>query len=283
MLDDILSIYNKDVITQEIQRAQSEHRLKLIDFWGIKKGDRVLEIGCGQGDTTVALAFAVGKEGFVHGIDVASPDYGSPETVGKARKRILESCIGKRVRISLECNILNDDIVFDEDEFDVVVLSHCLWYFPNYEMLFMLLNKVKKYAKRVCIAEWNPLITSSSQLAHLRAAEIQSVCESFLENSDSNIQTMYYPNDIKTEVVAAGFKIKNTKSIYSENVRDARWEIDMTLSAYPKKIRMLDNMPERLKEQMLSKIQTLREATDVKPMASYALCAERCEHLNFNY
>lgn len=32
---------------KEIQRTQTEHRIKLVDFWRVKKGDRVLEVGCG--------------------------------------------------------------------------------------------------------------------------------------------------------------------------------------------------------------------------------------------
>lgn len=277
MIDSILSVYYKDKVTQEIYKAQSEHRLKLIDFWGIKEGDKVLEIGCGQGDTTVALAVKVGENGFVHGLDIADEDYGSPETIGKARKRILNSDVGKRIKMSFGCDLLNDDIIFDDDEFDVVVLSHCLWYFPDYEILEKILKKVKKYAKRVCIAEWNPLITNTNQLYHLHAAQIQSAVESFIENSDSNIQTMFYPNDIKTAVVSAGFKISDTSSIYSDDVYDAKWEVDMTLSAYPKKINRNENIPDRLKELLLSQIQAMREAKEIKPMASYVLNAVRCD------
>jgi SAM-dependent methyltransferase len=36
-----------------------------------REGDRVLDIGCGLGDTTVRLAGLVGPEGHVHGVDVA--------------------------------------------------------------------------------------------------------------------------------------------------------------------------------------------------------------------
>jgi SAM-dependent methyltransferase len=35
------------------------------------KGDRVLDIGCGLGDTTVRLAELVGANGYAHGVDVA--------------------------------------------------------------------------------------------------------------------------------------------------------------------------------------------------------------------
>lgn len=36
-----------------------------------REGDRVLDIGCGLGDTTLRLAEIVGAEGHVHGVDVA--------------------------------------------------------------------------------------------------------------------------------------------------------------------------------------------------------------------
>ncbi|MFY0226860.1 methyltransferase domain-containing protein, partial [Bacillus cytotoxicus] len=56
----------------EIQQVQLQHRLDLVKEFGIKKGMSILEIGCGQGDTTVALADAVGEDGKVVGIDIAS-------------------------------------------------------------------------------------------------------------------------------------------------------------------------------------------------------------------
>jgi ubiquinone/menaquinone biosynthesis C-methylase UbiE len=46
-----------------------QHRLAIVSFWAIAPGSRVLELGCGQGDTTIALA---------HAVDPGSPDYGTP-------------------------------------------------------------------------------------------------------------------------------------------------------------------------------------------------------------
>ena len=48
--------------------------MKLAHFWDIKKGDNVLEIGCGQGDMTAVLAACVGESGAVDAIDKAKPD-----------------------------------------------------------------------------------------------------------------------------------------------------------------------------------------------------------------
>jgi ubiquinone/menaquinone biosynthesis C-methylase UbiE len=53
-----------------------------------RPGDRVLDIGCGLGDTTVRLAGLVGAEGHAHGVDVA--------------ERMIETAIEETVEAGLE-------------------------------------------------------------------------------------------------------------------------------------------------------------------------------------
>lgn len=55
---------------------QMEQRIELVKFWQIKPGEKIIEIGCGQGDTTLILASVVGDEGHVTALDPASLDYG---------------------------------------------------------------------------------------------------------------------------------------------------------------------------------------------------------------
>jgi predicted methyltransferase len=62
----------------QVQIGQTEHRINLVKRWGLRSGDRVLELGCGQGDCTTVLATAVGEQGHVTAIDPASLDYGRP-------------------------------------------------------------------------------------------------------------------------------------------------------------------------------------------------------------
>lgn len=55
---------------------QIQHRLDLISRWVIQPGEKVLEIGCGQGDCTITLAGVVGENGHVTAVDPAPLDYG---------------------------------------------------------------------------------------------------------------------------------------------------------------------------------------------------------------
>jgi predicted methyltransferase len=59
-----------------IQHSQTLHRLVLLQHWNIPIGSKVLELGCGQGDCTTVLAYAVGEQGRVVAVDPAELDYG---------------------------------------------------------------------------------------------------------------------------------------------------------------------------------------------------------------
>lgn len=55
------------------------------------EGAKVLELGCGQGDSTAVLAAIVGSAGHVTGVDPGSLDYGEvPLTFGLTINEILK-------------------------------------------------------------------------------------------------------------------------------------------------------------------------------------------------
>lgn len=262
---------------EDIQRTQTDHRIKLVQFWGIKEGSRVLEIGCGQGDTTAVLAYFVGEKGFVQGIDIASPDYGSPITLGDSANYLLKSKLGSQIKMDFNIDVLATDYNFPNDTFDYIVLSHCSWYLKSFDELEEILEKIEKWGKKLCFAEWDPLIQTIEQYPHFLAALIQAQYESFKESSLSNIRTIFTPMDIRTIVEKTNWRIINEQLIESPNLQDGKWEIDLTLSYYKEEINNLVSLPDKLKSLIQSEIMLLKEASinsTILPMSIYTLIAE---------
>lgn len=256
------------------QRSQTQHRLKLLDFWQIPSGARVLEIGCGQGDTLTALSFAVGDQGFVRGVDIAPENYGAPETLSQARKRIL-SCCGN-VAIDLGFDVLAPDVHFEADSFDYLVLSHSLWYLPSYKTLCEILKRIRPWGKRLCLAEWD--ITEKAGF-HQKAAWIQAVCACFTELEQVNIRTLLYPLDIQNALACSGWQILKEGRVSSPKLQDGFWEVQNTLELLPALEEDAFKMPPKLRRMLLSAMEELKNvpAVQITPLSAYCLCAEREE------
>ena len=268
-----MPIYGGD---STIQTIQTEHRLKLAELWGIKEGSRVLEIGCGQGDTTAALAYLVGEMGFVHGIDIASPNYGAPITLGDSADHLRKSKLGKQLKMDFEVDILSPEVDFPEASFDFIVISHCSWYFKSFEELTEVFRKTKKWGSKLCYAEWDPRIKSIEQYPHFLAILLQAQYECFKENSLSNVRTLFTPNDIQTIAANTGWTIVADESIASTKLQDAKWEIDQTLTDYDFEFGEIKNLPEKLQTLIKSEVYLLEESikgVNVKPMSTYAFIA----------
>jgi len=203
-----------------VQHKQLQHRLELVKAFEIDKGMRVLEIGCGQGDTTVALADAVGDDGKVTGIDVAGLDDGSPFTMGQATDIISASPLGKRITFHFEMDFER----FDSDSmYDVAVLSHSSWYFKRPEILLRYFRKLRKIARRICFAEWDLDFTDMTQRAHFCAASILAIYSNFV-NNDGNIQNVFHKKHIRELLEEAHFHIEKQSTVNAKYLQDASWE-----------------------------------------------------------
>ena len=261
----------------EIQRIQTEHRLKLVDFWAIKEGARVLEIGCGQADTTAALAYAVGKKGFVHGIDIAPADYGAPITLGEARDHLVGSQIGSQVQIDFDVDVLDDDVDFPPMSFDYIVFSHCAFYLRSADELCAILTKVRRWGKRLCFAEWDTRIQRIEQHPHLLAILIQAHYECFKESSNANVRTLFTPSDILQIASKTGWTLTKEQRIHSPDLQDGKWEVEMTLAEYEGEINRLEQIPDKVKSLLHSEVELLKVANEgeaVEPLSVFAFVAE---------
>ncbi|PYF06835.1 SAM-dependent methyltransferase [Ureibacillus chungkukjangi] len=206
--------------TDEVQQVQLQHRLELVEAFGIIKGMRVLEIGCGQGDTSVALADAVGNEGKVVAIDIASRDYGAPWTLGEATDTIKKSALGERITFHFETDLET----FESSEiFDVAVLSHCSWYFKRPEDLLAYFHKLRKIAKNIRLAEWDLDFIYLSQRPHFFAASILALHANFVQN-DGNIQNLFHKKQIQKLLEKAGFQSIKEGNVDATYLQDGLWE-----------------------------------------------------------
>lgn len=215
-----LSAYNL-FAKDEIQQIQLQHRLNLTEAFGIKEGMSVLEIGCGQGDTTAALADAAGQTGKVIALDRASRHYGAPKTLGQATDKIKSSALGDRITFHFEVDLGS----FESSEpFDVAVLSHSSWYFQRPEDLLLTFKKLRKMAKSICIAEWDIDFTHFSQRSHFCAASILALYSNFVKN-DGNIQNLFHKEQIRGLLHQAGFQIVTEGIVDATYLQDAKWEM----------------------------------------------------------
>lgn len=260
-----------------IQKVQTKHRLKLAEFWDVKEGNKVLEIGCGQGDTTAVLAFLVGDTGVVHGIDIASPEYGSPLTLGESINYLKKSQIGNRIKVDFDVDILSPKIEFPENYFDLIVLSHSSWYMKSDEELYDILKKLRRWGTTLCFAEWDTRIQSVEQYPHLLSVLIQAQYECYKTTSLSNVRTLFTPQDIKRIAETAGWTIVAEKSINSPELQDGKWEIEQVLTNFQDELKMVDNMPPKMVTLINSQINLLESSIvtkEIKPMSTYAFTAE---------
>lgn len=95
-------------------------RARTISIAGIKKGDRVLDVGCGTGTLTILAKKEVGEEGCVCGIDAAL------EMIEVARKKASR----EGVDIDFRPGVI-EALPFEDSSFDVVLSSLMLHHLPE--------------------------------------------------------------------------------------------------------------------------------------------------------
>ncbi|MCW3099788.1 MAG: Methyltransferase type 11 [Chthonomonadaceae bacterium] len=261
----------------DVQRVQTQFRMQLVEGWQIPQGAKVLEIGCGQGDMTAALAHAVGPTGHVTAVDIASPEYGAPVTLGQAAAHLKNAPLGERIDFRFEFDVLDPATAFPADSFDYVVLTHCSWYFESLNRLRQVFQHLRPWAGRLCYSEWDIEPQSMDQVAHMLAVLIQGQVEAYKVGSISNVRTPFSRTRLKQILQETGWNVTMETDIDSRELQDAGWEIDSCLrSSLPDAFAL--HLPVKHLELLSSQVDILRQMAgrgNNRSLPSYSIVAER--------
>jgi ubiquinone/menaquinone biosynthesis C-methylase UbiE len=97
-----------------------EIREKTVALAQIKAGDRVLDVGCGTGDLTLAAKALVGPTGKVFGTDA------SPTMIEQAQRKANQAGVEVTFRVDLV-----ENITFPANQFDIVLSSLMMHHLPD--------------------------------------------------------------------------------------------------------------------------------------------------------
>src|SRR6185295_11603232 len=130
----------------------------LLAFVNVKPGERVLDIGCGCGTTTLAFAQAVGNGGRVTGLDISAPMLGVARARAKAAGAAIEY---------IEADASEHDF---KPEFDAVASRFGVMFFADPQKAFTNIRKALKPGGRLAFVCWRPMPDNAWALVPLAAA-----------------------------------------------------------------------------------------------------------------
>jgi len=131
----------------------------LIDRAGPAAGERVIDVGCGCGATTIAMAERVVPSGFVLGVDISEP------MLSRARERASKSLPLAFVQADATVHL------FDPENFDLLVLRFGVMFFAEPAVSFANLRRALRSGGRLAFVCWrdpreNPWMTISLQAVY---------------------------------------------------------------------------------------------------------------------
>ena len=129
----------------------------LIDRAGAKPGERVLDVGCGSGASSIAFAEQVAPAGFVLGVDISTPML----TIARQRAR-------KDLPVDF---VLADATVypFDPESFDLLVSRFGVMFFAEPAVSFAHMREALRRDGRLAFACWREPRDNPWMMAPLQA------------------------------------------------------------------------------------------------------------------
>lgn len=262
-----------------------KHRLNLCRAWGIDTdcGLRILDIGCGQGESSVVFAQLVGPRGHVAGIDPAPPTYGAPYTLQDSQAFILDSVLGDRITFvhgtapdflaSQAWRVREDagasDAQFDPP-FDAAIFCHSLWYLPDRDAVSEQFAALAAAGvSRVYFAEYTLQAGSLDQELHELAARTQILFHRLkspqqdLRNDDANVRGALEPTELLAIAQSVGWKVRDSGIISPpRDMRDGHWETQTVLSPLFRDRVVSESLAKEHEDKILTYVPRINETVD---------------------
>ncbi|MBN34678.1 MAG: SAM-dependent methyltransferase [Rhodospirillaceae bacterium] len=122
-----------------------------MDQGGVNPGERVIDIGCGCGATSLELARRVGPMGSVLGVDISSP------MLRRAAERAAAESLGHAVFANADASSYQ----FEEGAADLVFSRFGVMFFRNSDEAFTNIRRGMRPGGRLCFVCWQPLIKNA--------------------------------------------------------------------------------------------------------------------------
>ncbi|GAB1317660.1 hypothetical protein MFIFM68171_07870 [Madurella fahalii] len=229
---------HKPALLTTFHAPRFRQRLALVDSWGVREGERVLDIGCGQGESCLVLALKVGDSGYVTAIDPAQQEYGNPFTMREAHEHIRKSVLGPRISYHpFDAPSYFSTLDTPAGSFiDSAVMCHSLWYFQDENVarsLFSTLAQAK--IQRIYLAEWSYQPSSDAQLPHILAAKAQALLYRYKTPSEPALQEQNVRAGIDQHIILsaardAGYtKERHWIEHQADDMLEGQFEVDYVL------------------------------------------------------
>ena len=271
-----LYYYGQD--QDHIIERQIHQRLELVEFWKVGPGYRILEVGYGEGITTVALASAVGKEGHVVAVDIDGPDQWEDPPLGELVDHVRNSALGDQIQFMLATDLLDPKIEFADAYFDLIVFNQCAWYFPDPDVLRHLFIRVHPWAQRLGYHEWDVTPATVEQVPHMLSAMLQAHLAS-LGFEVGNIKSIILPEESEGMAVESGWDIVGRCHLETSHAMPdgIDWEPDMGVQYAEKYLNQPERFPSQHSRHLIASqvkmLMQLNKRMDRRSLTSYAFLA----------
>src|SRR5512145_2332607 len=124
------------------------------------RGERVLDLGCGCGETALALAQRVGAKGFVLGVDLSEP------MLARARQRAAAAGLGQLEFLAADAQTA----ALGEARFDAAFSRFGVMFFAAPEVAFGNVRRALVPGGRIAFVCWRPVSENAWVLVPMQAA-----------------------------------------------------------------------------------------------------------------